>query len=371
MYNYNICNEIGACFATRLTAKTKRIVDHVLVEQGYNKKCSVLVEENPLSYHCKLPIVLKEERKVYNEKTIISNQYLDAEWDFDHSIITKTELPVFIEKFHEEQARDIVNSPNMKFLFNTQWNTTSPIIKFNLNTLRERESMLEAQLYIYWPVSNDSRIYKQSAVLRLYQIENIKEASNETELLQNPDVHKLSNVIYVSKALKGWQTFKITKAINNWLNGESNMGLLLTTSLYEGNELIEIFNDTNNGIYSTFVAISLEDQDSSRNTITLSQHNQAEAACRKTTWNVSLKQLGWDNFIITPSNFQASDCSGNCAQVDITAINYVKLLQITKKRRSYCVPSGYTFLPIMYYDRYNNVVLKKYKNIIATSCGCR
>nr|CAI5869855.1 unnamed protein product [Callosobruchus analis] len=258
----------------------------------------------------------------------------------------------------------------MRFLFNTHLNTSSTIIKFNLNTLTSTETIVAANLYVYWAPNNDSTVYNQSAVLRLYQIVNIGGTLNETELLQNPDVHKLSNVIYASKAQKGWQTFKITKTINNWLAGEDNMGVLLTVSRYDSNELIEIFNDTCSGVYGTFVAVKVKNQDLTNTAISIPQQNSVETACRKVTWDLSMKQLGWDSFIIAPTNFKASDCSGNCA-LDSTVINHVKLLKMSKRRTSYCVPSSYNLLPVMYYDRYNNVVLKKYDNIIVTNCGCR
>ncbi|VEN47724.1 unnamed protein product, partial [Callosobruchus maculatus] len=189
---------------------------------------------------------------------VISTQYLDEDWNFDHSVVLQRDLPVFIEHFYEEQVRDIENSPNIRILFNTHWNIASTTIKFDLNTLSATETMLVANLYIYWAPNNDSNLYNQTAVLRLYQIVNISGSSNETELLQNPDVHKLSNVIYASKAQKGWQTFKITKTISNWLAGEDNMGLLLTVSRYDSKEFIEIFNDTCSGLYGTFVAVKVK-----------------------------------------------------------------------------------------------------------------
>nr|CAH7762149.1 unnamed protein product [Callosobruchus chinensis] len=301
---------------------------------------------------------------------IISRQYLDEDWNFDHSVVLQRDLPVFIENFYEEQLRDIENSPNMRILFNTHLNISSTIIKFNLNTLRGTEMMLGANLYVYWVPKNDSNVYHQSVVLRLYQIVNISGSSNESELLQNPDVHKLSNVIYASKAQKGWQTFKITKTIDNWLAGEDNRGLLLTVSRYDSNELIEIFNDTCSGVYGTFVAVKVKNPDPIKNTEQQLHQKSVGTACRKISWDLSIKQLGWDSFIIAPSNFKAYDCTGNCA-LDNTVINHVKLLRISKTRMSYCVPYSYNLLPVMYYDRYNNVVLKKYDNIIVTNCGCR
>lgn len=55
-----------------------------------------------------------------------------------------------------------------------------------------------------------------------------------------------------------FQTFKLKKPIDNWLNGEENLGLLLTVSSYDDNKLVEIFNDTNEGIYRTFAVLTVQ-----------------------------------------------------------------------------------------------------------------
>lgn len=78
--------------------------------------------------------------------------------------------------------------------------------------MQEDENVEDADLYFYWPLKNSSNLFKQSVVLRLYQFEKQYNVGlNESSLVENPDIHKLFNVIYVSKAHKGWQvgTIKI------------------------------------------------------------------------------------------------------------------------------------------------------------------
>lgn len=82
--------------------------------------------------------------------------------------------------------------------------------------------------------------------------------------------------------------------------------------------------------------------------------------------------MGWNNFIIHPKELVAHDCSGKCQDFMETSItNHLKLLNVFQKRSGCCVPIRYGSIPIMYYDKYDNVVIKNYNDIIVTDCGCR
>lgn len=82
----------------------------------------------------------------------------------------------------------------------------SNIIKFNLESLKADEMVLDAEFYFFWPLESSSDIYRESVVLRLYQFEKqVQGTFNDSTFIENPDVHKLFNVIYISKAQKGWQ----------------------------------------------------------------------------------------------------------------------------------------------------------------------
>lgn len=135
--------------------------------------------------------------------------FLDDEWNYEPKNSTKSELPLFIHKLYEKQQEAPTEKYITRILFNNNRNTTSNVIKLNLDSLDINETLYDADLYFYWPLKNTSNIYKQSAVLRLYQFEKTGELQ-ESQLVQNPDVHKLFNVIYVSKADKGWQVIYFT-----------------------------------------------------------------------------------------------------------------------------------------------------------------
>ncbi|VEN51172.1 unnamed protein product, partial [Callosobruchus maculatus] len=58
-----------------------------------------------------------------------------------------------------------------------------------------------------------------------------------------------------------------------------------------------------------------------KNTVSIPPQKYVGTACRKIIWHLSIKQLGWDSFIVAPANFKASDCFGNCA-LDNPIINH-------------------------------------------------
>lgn len=115
---------------------------------------------------------------------------------------------MFLKKFYEESVAAPESTVTTRILFNANRNETSPILKFNLHSLNPEDIILDAELYFYWDLKNSSQIFRESAVLRLYQFEKRNEDFNESNFMQNPDIHKLFNVIYVSKAHKGWQVSK-------------------------------------------------------------------------------------------------------------------------------------------------------------------
>ncbi|CAH1159385.1 unnamed protein product [Phaedon cochleariae] len=315
--------------------------------------------------------VLKNEQQnpILNDP---GQHYLDEEWNYNHNHLPRTNLPLFIRKFYEKSLDSAGPKSTKRILFNDNKNKSN-IMYFNLNSLQS-EAISDADLYFYWPLENSSSIYKESVVLRLYQFEKQYDLWNQSGPTENPDIHKLFNVIYVSKAQKGWQTFKVKKPIDNWLGGEENLGLLLTISYYENNTLIEVFNDTNSGNISTFIIANVQTNSTkSSDIVTHPDHTEHSGVrqCRKQEWTIDFLSMGWNKFIIAPEYFNAFDCTGRCVKNVDENSNHAKLVHTLQKRTTCCIPVEYKDLVIMYYDKYGNVAIKSYNDIVATECGCR
>lgn len=105
---------------------------------------------------------------------------------------------------------------------------------FNVSGLEINESVLGAELHLYrkkTPMENfPSYPYY---LIRLYQI-------LDDRSLDVPNLHKLLDVYYVGAHAFGWQVFDVTQAVLAWLNGEPNLGLLVTASnLFENKVSVE------------------------------------------------------------------------------------------------------------------------------------
>lgn len=94
--------------------------------------------------------------------------------------------------------------------------------------------------------------------------------------------------------------------------------------------------------------------------------------CEKAAWKVNFADMGWHNFIISPKEISTHDCMGECSNgVDKSIPNHLKLMRILRKRSGCCIPTKYGSIPIMFYDKFDNIVIKTYNNIIVKQCGCR
>ena len=103
--------------------------------------------------------------------------------------------------------------------------------------------------------------------------------------------------------------------------------------------------------------------------------------CARKKLYVDFKALGWSNWIIAPTGYEAYFCQGYCK---FPIPNHLKptnhaLVQTTvnlmdKRRRvppACCVPHRLSALGMLFIDKGDSVVYKKYDNMVVESCGCK
>ncbi|KAL1509039.1 hypothetical protein ABEB36_003844 [Hypothenemus hampei] len=320
-----------------------------------------------------------QETREVTQKNSSKKFFLDAEWNYDHHMsINKSKFPLFIKKIYQQRLEEPGNMNTIRILFNTNnKNNSSKFIKFDLSSLAD-EKVSDADMYFYWPLENTSSIFRTAVVLRLYQLDS--EDSYENILSGNPDTHKLFNVIYISKAQKGWQTFKIKKPVDNWANGEPNFGLLLTISSYKENKLLTIFNDTNEGVFRTFAVLTIDKNKGNQQQFVIGKNSSIDSigftsGCSRRPWHLDFKHLHWNNVVLYPEEgLMAYQCSGKCL-MDDEKNNHVNLRHFFNghhgfRERICCVPKEYFSVPLMYLDKFGNVVLKNYDDMIVKTCVC-
>eukprot|EP00064_Thunnus_orientalis_P021199 superscaffoldBa00006288_g21356 len=117
---------------------------------------------------------------------------------------------------------------------------------------------------------------------------------------------------------------------------------------------------------------------------TLPQHQaaktQARPRCHRRRLHVNFKEMGWDDWIIAPLEYESFHCDGVCdfpirSHLEPTNHAIIQTLMNSMDPESTpptcCVPTRLSPISILYIDSANNVVYKQYEDMVVESCGCR
>eukprot|EP00794_Sanderia_malayensis_P012331 gene12331-13604_t len=101
--------------------------------------------------------------------------------------------------------------------------------------------------------------------------------------------------------------------------------------------------------------------------------------CRRHGLYVSFTDLGWSDWIIAPEGYPAYYCHGDCPfplGAHMNATNHaivqtlVHLMAHATIPQPCCAPVQLSAITVLFLDDQNNVVLKKYQNMVVKTCGC-
>ncbi|XP_006625612.3 bone morphogenetic protein 10 [Lepisosteus oculatus] len=103
--------------------------------------------------------------------------------------------------------------------------------------------------------------------------------------------------------------------------------------------------------------------------------------CKKTSFYVEFKDIGWDTWILAPTGYEAYECNGMCTypmteHVSPTKHAIVRTLvhmrSPQKVSRACCVPTKLDPISLLYMDDTGVVTYKyKYEGMVVAECGCR
>ncbi|XP_028326856.1 growth/differentiation factor 6-A [Gouania willdenowi] len=107
---------------------------------------------------------------------------------------------------------------------------------------------------------------------------------------------------------------------------------------------------------------------------------KSKTRCSKKALHVNFKELGWDDWIIAPLDYEAYHCEGVCdfplrSHLEPTNHAIIQTLMNSMDPNSTppscCVPTKLSPISILYIDSGNNVVYKQYEDMVVEQCGCR
>ncbi|XP_001507701.1 growth/differentiation factor 2 [Ornithorhynchus anatinus] len=103
--------------------------------------------------------------------------------------------------------------------------------------------------------------------------------------------------------------------------------------------------------------------------------------CQRTSLRVNFKDIGWDSWIIAPTEYDAYECKGGCyfpLADDVTPTKHaivqtlVHLKNPMKAGKACCVPTKLNAISILYKDDVGVPTLKyQYEGMSVAECGCR
>uniref|UniRef100_A0AAV2K447 TGF-beta family profile domain-containing protein n=1 Tax=Knipowitschia caucasica TaxID=637954 RepID=A0AAV2K447_KNICA len=107
---------------------------------------------------------------------------------------------------------------------------------------------------------------------------------------------------------------------------------------------------------------------------------KSKSRCSKKPLHVNFRDLGWDDWIIAPLDYEAYHCEGVCdfpLRSHLEPTNHAIIQTLMNSMNpshmppSCCAPYRLSPISILYIDSGNNVVYKQYEDMVVESCGCR
>lgn len=108
--------------------------------------------------------------------------------------------------------------------------------------------------------------------------------------------------------------------------------------------------------------------------------SQTAPRCQRRRLHVNFKEMGWDDWIIAPLEYDAFHCHGVCdfpirSHLEPTNHAIIQTLMNSMDPESAppscCVPTRLSPISVLYIDSANNVVYQQYEDMVVESCGCR
>ena len=112
--------------------------------------------------------------------------------------------------------------------------------------------------------------------------------------------------------------------------------------------------------------------------LTVGKGQQDVDTCRKVSVYVSFHRVGLSDEIIAPEGFSAFQCKGKCSSTQRKKFpNRSPLMALLAKKtglkindEACCVPTKLGPISVLLFDKNNNIVLKKFDDMVVKECGC-
>ncbi|KAL1491176.1 hypothetical protein ABEB36_011816 [Hypothenemus hampei] len=266
---------------------------------------------------------------------------------------------------------------------------------FDVSELPVAEDIVGVELKIYQNQSL-SRHRGRNYTVTAYQLIDSENGENELEYMSE---------VETSSEFTGWIGLNVTRCLASWVAfPESNKGIYL--SVQPSNKTHEIRPEDiglvtvrGNEASHPFMVAFLKASTSFKPRTTRNVRSRVKKSnlvspffnhggtqfetrspCQINTLYISFKDLKWQDWIIAPDGYAAYFCHGECnfpLNAHMNASNHAivqtlaHLMNPLKYPKSCCAPTKLSPISVLYFLDDHNVVLKKYKQMVVKTCGCR
>ncbi|GFQ77777.1 bone morphogenetic protein 4 [Trichonephila clavata] len=267
------------------------------------------------------------------------------------------------------------------------------LYKFDLSGIPEHEEIWAAELVVYR--EELSKPGGRSPVHRLQVFDIIRPASVNTNSIQR----LIDTRIFRGSTNGTWESLDVLPAIQRWrfeptqnyglqielastLNVSHPQHVRLKRALEEDSQRWSKFEPVLVTYSRNRNAKSGELSRTKRQTNSSKKHRKKgrKDNCRRHALYVDFSDVGWNDWIIAPPGYNAYFCHGDCPfplPDHLNSTNHaivqtlVNSANPTAVPRSCCVPTELSPISMLYKDKYDNVVLKNYQDMVVEGCGCR
>ncbi|XP_056325891.1 growth/differentiation factor 2 [Danio aesculapii] len=272
-------------------------------------------------------------------------------------------------------------------------NKTQHRLLFNVSIPNHEEiTSVQLRLFTLWerrkPACNDL-----FTSINVYDVE-YEQNANILHLLDGRDVRESVNT---------WEAFDVTGAVRIWHESGRGAGEIQVEVQHncESFEISLSLEDNSSAVVIVFsddlgnrkeesmrkVKEMLDrEQQQVENQIPMSnQHRRRKRKaknnyCRRTSLKVNFKDIGWDKWIVAPSEYDAYECKGVCyfpLTDDVSPSRHaviqtlVNLSNPKKANMACCVPTKLDPIAVMYQEKGVITVRHLYEEMKVAKCGCR
>ncbi|XP_068205335.1 inhibin beta B chain-like [Palaemon carinicauda] len=191
----------------------------------------------------------------------------------------------------------------------------------------------------------------------------------------------------------GWRRLDVTQAVQKWFTrpGE-RLRLLVDCSSCGGELKAELFTARKHkgahkpgsrrmeASHLPFLVVHTAPTPSRRLSRRALQCDKNTQLCCKENLFISFRDLGWDDWIIAPSGYNANYCKGSCSSVYRTPDSYPtfhsNVMEEFRRRlppgalTPCCAPTKLSPMSIIYQDEYSNIIKRDVPRMVVEECGC-